>query len=319
MDKSTDNSLSQGEQIRTIRPNLIVNSSVAVPDLFFVNGAANLALILLSDTYATSYLPILSVQAGLTFMGTYLMSASVDMFRGGTCPIDFQKHFGVEPREAPVMPKEVRVNEARTLIEKLNDEFVEQRYSTKELGEMVDEVVTAYIAGLTGQRIETSNRLRDKGVATALLPFVEGLTEPYGGEIWLPNKRKVRRPHFAAHELCHRKGYRTELDVQILAYCALSGSDDPIFRQAAFAERLYRTLESLPEKDKVPILEQNPVREELRDDICPEYKLNPLQLAFSIPFTLFYLVKMKSSGQTGGYKDYGEGLVNFLHATGDKV
>ena len=217
------------------------------------------------------------------------------------------------------MPKDQRVKEAETLIEKLNDEFVEQSYSNNELGKRVDEVVTSYIAALTGQRIETSSRIRKTGVIPYLLPIAEGFTDPFGGEVWVPNKKKVRRPHIVAHEFCHRKGYRQELEVQILAYFALRTSEDPIFRQAAYAERLYRTLDSLSQSEQSSVLEQHPVREELKEDICDTPKLNPLQLAVLIPFSGLYLLKMKKTNQTGGFKDYGEGLINFIHTVGDKI
>lgn len=305
-------------QEKLVLPNLIVHSPIAFPNAFLAVMASNLLLTALSETYAASFFPILSSKLSMFLGGGYFISAGIDKLKGFRRDIDFKQHFGIEPRSAEVMPKDARIKEAGTLIEKLNDEFVAQEYTSRELGQMVDEIVTTYIASLTGQRIETSHRVRERGVLLYLSGMV-GITDRGGGDVWVTNRRRVRMPHFIAHEFCHRKGYANELEVQILAYFALKGSDEPAFRQAALAERLYRTLSSLPESEKTLVLEKKPVRNELQNDICPTYKMNPLQLAFAIPFAFLYLAKMKATKQAGGFKDYGEGLTNFLYAVGDKV
>ena len=94
MDEPVDNAQTQSEQIRTVRPNLVMYSPFSLIDVFLPVGVINLALTLFSETYRSSYLPIFYMQSLSMLIGLHLMSAGIDgLVGGGSRKIDFEKHF----------------------------------------------------------------------------------------------------------------------------------------------------------------------------------------------------------------------------------
>ena len=125
----------------------------------------------------------------------------------------------------------------------------------------------------------------------------------------------VFEPHILAHEFCHRKGYLMELEAQALAYLALSRSRDPLLRQSALAERVYRNLRVLDGDDPArygELLERTPlwgpVLEDFRRLRPPDRRPGPVATAMRD----LYDSRMKLTGQNG-LSDYDRGFTNFLY------
>ena len=184
------------------------------------------------------------VQAAV--LGAYLGSALRDWHdRRGIRKIDFRREFGADLHHLVAMPREVREAEVRTLAERPNDEFIPRRGRRRELAVEVDRHLTRYIASITGQRVRTSAEVRGFALSRLAFPFALGACDMLSGDIAIFKDTGPLEPHVLAHEFSHRKGYWKELHAQALAYLSLVASGEPVLRQAARLERLYRQLRVL--------------------------------------------------------------------------
>src|SRR5688500_3084609 len=175
--------------------------------------------------------------------GAYLGCALQDWYaRLGVRKIDFRREFGADVHHLTPMPLEAREEEIGILIERLNDEFTAERIERRELAVEVDRHLTDYIAGITGQRVETSAEVRDFALASLIYPFALGVCDFLTGDVALFRDVGVFEPHVIAHEFSHRKGYWKELEAQALAYLSLTASGQPGLVQSGLCERLHRDL-----------------------------------------------------------------------------
>src|SRR5690606_12395795 len=212
----------------------------------------------------------------LAALGAYSVSALQDWAdRRGIRRIDFLAEFGADLRHLRPMSTEQRANEVRTLAQRLNREYTAGTLPRPELARLVDHHLTNYIAGITGQRVETSAEVRNFGLAQLLFPFALGACDFLSGDIAIFRDTGVFEPHVIAHEFCHRKGYYKELDAQALSYLALVSSGDPVLVQSALCERLHRQIRVLAEEDETrfaEVAEGSGLRRELLDELL---KLRP--------------------------------------------
>lgn len=253
----------------------------------------------------------------LAALGAYSVSALQDWAdRRGIRRIDFLAEFGADLRHLRPMSTEQRANEVRTLAQRLNREYTAGTLPRPELARLVDHHLTNYIAGITGQRVETSAEVRNFGLAQLLFPFALGACDFLSGDIAIFRDTGVFEPHVIAHEFCHRKGYHKELEAQVLAYLALVSSAEPLLVQAALCERLHRQVRVLSEEDEErfeQILVSAQLREELREQMM---KLRPRAGALAGPVAdvmrKLYDERMKLTGQNG-LSDYDRGFTDFLY------
>ncbi|HSE04406.1 MAG TPA: DUF3810 family protein, partial [Methylomirabilota bacterium] len=189
------------------------------------------------------------VQAAM--LGAYLGSALRDWHdRRGIRKIDFRREFDADVHHLTPMPHEVREAEVRLLAARLDEEPPARRRARRELAIEVDWQLTRYIAGLTGQRVRTSPRVRSFALTQLALPFARGTCDLLSGDVAIFKDMGPFEPHVIAHEFSHRKGYWKEMHAQALGYLALAASGDPELRQAALLERLYRNLRLLAAGDR---------------------------------------------------------------------
>ncbi|MDQ4079338.1 MAG: hypothetical protein M3125_01150, partial [Gemmatimonadota bacterium] len=200
--------------------------------------------------------------------GAYAASALQDWAaRRGVRRIDFRREFGADVRHLTPMPREAREVEVGLLTQRLNDEFTPRTIPRRELAQEVDRHLTAYIAGITGQRVETSTEVRSFSVARILFPFALGACDFVSGDVAVFRDVRAFEPHVIAHEFCHRKGYWKELEAQALAYLALATSGEPVLVQSALCERLHRDWRALCGDNRAEFrdrLEHSELRPELR-------------------------------------------------------
>ena len=256
-----------------------------------------------------------AVQAAV--LGAYLGSALLDWHdRRGIRRIDFRREFGADLRRLVPMPREVRAAEVRTLAARLNDEFVPRRAPRREVAVEVDRHLTRYIAGITGQRVRTSAAVRSFSLAKVAFPFAVGACDILSGDIAIFKDTGPLEPHVLAHEFSHRKGYWKELHAQALAYLALAASGEPVLRQAARLERLYRNLRVLA--GRAPgafdrLVQDVALRPELRqalDQLRPPASAVGRQIDAGM--RRVYDTRMRMTGQAG-ISDYDVGFTNFLY------
>jgi hypothetical protein len=250
-------------------------------------------------------------------LGVYAASAMQDWVeRRGVRKIDFLAEFGADLRHLEEMPRETREAEARSLVEQLNDLHVPQRFPREEVAAAVDVHLTDYIAGITGQRVETSNRVRNFSLVKLVFPFALGACDFISGDIAIFRDTGIFEPHVIAHELCHRKGYLKEMEAQALAYLALSASGEPAFAQSALAERLHRNLSVLAGDEEgrfQQLVAGAGLRQELRaqfDALRPP--LDPMTKKVFGVMKALYNERMRLTGQNG-IEDYDLGFTNFLY------
>ncbi|MEX2222784.1 MAG: DUF3810 family protein [Candidatus Rokuibacteriota bacterium] len=256
-----------------------------------------------------------AVQAAV--FGAYLGSALRDWHdRRGIRKIDFRREFGADVRHLVPMPREVREAEVRTLAERLSDELVPWRRPRRELAVEVDRHLTDYMAGLTGQRVRTSTEVRGATLAGLAFPFALGACDMLSGDVAIFKDTGPFEPHVLAHEFCHRKGYWKELPAQLLAYLALAASGEPVLRQAARLERLYRDLHVLAGEQKGAfdrLVTRSALRPELRQALGA---LRPPSTAVGqkveAGMRRLYDTRMRMTGQAG-ISDYDLGFTNFLY------
>jgi hypothetical protein len=251
--------------------------------------------------------------------GAYFGCALQDWYaRLGVRKIDFHEEFGADVHDLTPMPGETREDEVRLLTERLNDQFTPERVERRELAVEVDRHLTHYIAGITGQRVQTSAEVREFSVARLIFPFALGACDFLSGDVTLFRDVGVFEPHVIAHEFSHRKGYWKELEAQALAYLALTASGEPVLVQSALCERLHRDLRALLGDDRAAFRER--VR---RSNLRPELRTQFLDLERGSPageidrqlervMRRLYDERMRLTGQNG-LSDYDVGFTNFLY------
>src|SRR5919108_2877338 len=184
-------------------------------------------------------------------LGAYLANALQDWrARQGIRKIDFRREFGADVRHLTPMSREAREAEITLLTRRLNDEYTPERIPRRELAAEVDRHLTRYIAGITGQRVETSAEVRSFALAQLFFPFALGACDLLSGDVAIFRDVGVFEPHVIAHEFGHRKGYWKELEAQALAYLSLAASGEPVLVQSALCERLHRNLRALVGDDR---------------------------------------------------------------------
>jgi len=255
------------------------------------------------------------VQAAV--LGAYLGSALRDWRdRRGIRKIDFRREFGADLHHLVPMPREIREAEVRTLAERLNDEFIPRRRGRRELAVEVDRHLTHYIAGITGQRVRTSAEVRGFALSRLAFPFALGACDMLSGDIAIFKDTGPLEPHVLAHEFSHRKGYWKELHAQALAYLSLVASGEPVLRQAARLERLYRHRRVLAGEQRGAfdrLAMAAALRPELRKalgELRPPSSVVGRQLEAGM--RQLYDTRMRMTGQAG-ISDYDLGFTNFLY------
>lgn len=294
--------------METIRiPNSATYSPVSLTDLMFTAPLAT--RLLLGAT-----LPGRLVQAAAA--GAYAGCVLSDWAsRRGVRKIDFLGTYGADIKHMDEMPPSQREEDVQRYSEELM-RIHEPVVRTREvMAADINERLTTYIAGITGQRVETSSSVREMTLARLIMPFASGSCDVLSGDIAVFRSAGIFEPHILAHEFCHRKGYLKELEAQALAYLALSRSRDPQLRQSALAERVYRNLRVLDNDDPArygELLEDTPLDGPVLDDFRrlrpPGQRPNP----FANAMRELYDSRMKLTGQNG-LSDYDRGFTNFLY------
>ena len=294
--------------METIRiPNSATYSPVSLTDLMF---AAPLATRLLLG----ATLPGRLVQAAAA--GAYAGCVLSDWAsRRGVRKIDFLRTYGADVKHMDEMPVARREEDVQRYSEELMRIYEPVVRSREVVATDINERLTTYIAGITGQRVETSSSVREMTLARLILPFASGSCDVLSGDIAVFRNAGIFEPHILAHEFCHRKGYLKELEAQALAYLALSRSRDPQLRQSALAERVYRNLRVLDNDDPArygKLLEDTPLDGPVLDDFLRLRPPDQRPGAFSTAMRELYDSRMKLTGQNG-LSDYDRGFTNFLY------
>jgi hypothetical protein len=238
--------------------------------------------------------------------------------RLGVRKIDFLTEFGADVHHLTPMSPERREEEIRLLMERVNDEFTAERIPRRELAVEVDRHLTRYIAGITGQRVETSAEVREFSVARLIFPFALGACDMLSGDVTIFRDAGVFEPHVIAHEFSHRKGYWKELEAQALAYLSLTSSGQPVLVQSALCERLHRDLRALVGEDRAAFRERlttSPLRAELRSELLELERGRPsegIEKQVEVVMRRLYDERMRLTGQNG-LSDYDVGFTNFLY------
>ena len=296
------------EDMETIRiPNSATYSPVSLTDLMF---AAPLATrVLLGAT-----LPGRLVQAAAA--GAYAGCVLSDWAsRRGVRKIDFLSTYGADVRHMDEMPPERREEDVRRFSAELMRIHEPVERGREALAADINERLTTYIAGITGQRVETSSSVREITLARFIMPFASGSCDVLSGDVAVFRRTGVFEPHILAHEFCHRKGYLKELEAQALAYLALSRSRDPQLRQSALAERVYRNLRVLDGDDPArynELLEDTPLDGHVLEDFRRLRPPDQRPGAVSNAMRELYDSRMRLTGQNG-LSDYDRGFTNFLY------
>jgi hypothetical protein len=255
----------------------------------------------------------------LAAFGAYLGCALQDWYaRLGVRKIDFLPEFGADVHHLTAMPREIREDEVRLLTERLNDEFTAERLERRELAVEVDRHLTHYIAGITGQRVQTSAEVRAFSVFGLLFPFALGACDFLTGDVMIFRDVGVFEPHVIAHEFSHRKGYWKELEAQALAYLALAASAEPVLVQSALCERLHRDLRALVGDDRSAFRDRvtySRLRPELRTQFLELERgssADRIDRQIEVVMRRLYDERMRLTGQNG-LSDYDVGFTNFLY------
>jgi hypothetical protein len=250
-------------------------------------------------------------------LGFYARSVAKDWTaRQGMRRIDFKAEFGADVDLLTEQPRTSREMEVGRLAELLNRDYTAERMPRKELAVRVNGVLADFIASITGQRVETSDEVRNLSLAGLVFPFAQGTCDVLSGDVAIFRDTGIFEPHIITHEFVHRKGYLKEIHAQVLAYMALRNSGDPMLVQSARAERLHRQLRVLhpedPEGFEAALTEAG-LREELMETFL---RLRPppnmYQSVVGDTMKKLYDARMKLTGQNG-LSDYDQGFTNFLH------
>jgi len=294
--------------METVRiPNSATYSPVSLTDVMFAAPLAS--RLLLGAT-----LPGRILQAAAA--GAYLGSAAGDWTaRRGVRKIDFMETFGADVRHMDEMPEDERRADVQRCAEELMDLREPPPRSRAELAADVNERLTSFVAGVTGQRVETSSEVRGFTLPGLLIPFASASCDVLSGDISLLRSTGVFDPHVLAHEFGHRKGYYKELEAQALAYLALSGSRDGRLRRAALAERAYRSLRVLDGGDPARfgrLLDATPLAGPVLEDFRRLRPPGKREGRLAEAMRELYDARMKLAGQNG-LSDYDLGFTNFLY------
>lgn len=289
---------------------------------------ATYAPISLTDVIATA--PLASrLLLGATLPGRVLSAAALGMYAGSAVKdwvsrrpmvwIDFEREFGCDVKSLESMPESARRDEIEKLGRRLDEGWTDERIPRDELARSVNEQLTEYMAGITGQRVHTSSEVRDFTLAKLVFPFAMGVCDIISGDVALFRDTGIFEPHIICHEFVHRKGYMKELHAQALSYLALMASGDPVLVQAALAERLHRQLKVVAGDDHEAyhdLVESLGMRRELTEEL---HALRPdpgaYESSVSTVMKKLYDERMKLTGQNG-LSDYDEGFTNFLWTFG---
>lgn len=293
-------------------------------DEIHIPNEATYAPVSLTDLIATA--PLASrLLLGATLPGRVLSAAALGMYAGSAVKdwvrrrdvrwIDFQAEFGCDVKTLRPMPESVRREEIIRLGRRLSEGYTEERMPRAELAVAVNEQLTEYIAGITGQRVHTSSEVRNFTLARLVFPFAMGVCDVVSGDVALFRDTGIFEPHIVCHEFVHRKGYWKELHAQALSYLTLVSSGDPVMVQAALAERLHRQLKVLAGDDHQAyhdMVDDLDLRVELADQL---HQLRPdpgvYESSVSTVMKRIYDERLKLTGQNG-LSDYDEGFTNFL-------
>ena len=289
-----------------------------------IPNAATYAPFSLSDIIATA--PIASrLLLGATLPGRVVSAAVFGMYAGSAVKdwmsrrdmrwIEFGKEFGCDVLTLDDMPESARRDETERLARRLDSEFTDERIPREELATAVNQHLTEYMAGITGQRVHTSSEVRDFTLAKLVFPFALGVCDMVSGDVSLFRDTGIFEPHIICHEFVHRKGYWKELHAQGLSYLSLMSSGDPVMIQSALAERLHRQLKVLEGEDHKSyhdMVDSLSMRQELADEM---HSLRPdpgaYESSVSVVMKKLYDERMKLTGQNG-ISDYDVGFTNFL-------
>ncbi len=262
---------------------------------------------------------------GATLPGRVVSAAALGLYAGSAVKdwvsrrdmrwIDFQREFGADVRTLRDMPASARRDEIESLAARLDEGFTSERVPRPELARAVNEHLTEYMAGITGQRVHTSSEVRDFTLAKLVFPFAMGVCDVVSGDVALFRDTGIFEPHIICHEFVHRKGYWKELHAQALSYLALMSSGDPVMVQSALAERLHRQLKSVAGDDHRvyhDLVDGLELRTELSEQL---HALRPdpgaYEGAVSVVMKRLYDERLKLTGQNG-LSDYDVGFTNFL-------
>jgi hypothetical protein len=285
---------------------------------------ATYAPVSLTDVIATA--PLASrLLLGVTLPGRVLRAAALGMYAGSALKdwvsrremkwINFDREFGADVKSLHEMPDDARRDEISRLATRLNDMYTPERVPRAELAKAVNEHLTEYMAGITGQRVHTSSEVREFTLAKLVFPFAMGVCDIISGDVALFRDAGVFEAHVICHEFVHRKGYWKELHAQALAYFALMSSGDPLMVQSALAERLHRQLKSIAGEDHQDyhdLVDGVQLCSELANQLhalCPDAGV--YESSVSLFMKKLYDERMKLTGQNG-LSDYDVGFTNFL-------
>lgn len=258
--------------------------------------------------------------------GTLFQAAALAMYAGSALRdwrdrqavqrIDFRREFGADVDHLEPMPRQTHISHVHRLARRLNDEFTRKGLSRRETAARVDRHLTRYIASITGQRVRTSVEVRGFTLARLAWPSALGVCDILSGDVAIFKDTGLFEPHVIAHEFSHRKGYWKELHAQVLAYLALSTSGDPVLRQAARCERVYRSLRVLADQDVAAfrgLVAGSGLRFELRRAMLEHRAAGGTGTSgIEIAMRRLYDKRMHLTGQNG-LSDYDVGFTSFLH------
>ncbi|MGH9319338.1 MAG: DUF3810 family protein [Vicinamibacteria bacterium] len=250
--------------------------------------------------------------------GAYAGSAIRDwLSRHGVRPVNFRETFGIDVLAPAEMTEEQRCEEIALLTSTLNRIYTAPRGGRRAKAEMVDLALTDYIAGITGQLVETSTEVRSFMLPQLLFPFALGACDILSGDIAIFREVGIFEHHVLAHEFSHRKGYFREVEAQLLAYLALSSSEIPALVQSGLAERLYRQMSLVSGRDRARLahtIQTSDLRRELKEEFSLRTPAPSLYERLVSPaMEHLYEQRMRLTGQNG-LSDYDEGFTNALAA-----
>jgi len=288
-------------------PNQATYSPIALTDLFILAPLAS--RVLLGAT-----VPGRVIQA--VALGAYAGSALSDWWsRQDAKRIDFGEVFGQDLLNLESMDDDARQSDATSLAAELNAIYTPITMTREEVAEEVNELLTDYIASITGQRVETSSEFRTFSVSKLVFPFALGACDILSGDVTLFREAGIFEPHIICHEFCHRKGYIKELEAQALAYLSLMRSDNDQLKQSAIAERLHRNLRVLADGD-LPKFHEMVDELGLNEELTREFHgIRPEPSAYEkgvwAIMKPIYEERMKMTGQNG-LSDYDKGFTDFI-------
>jgi len=296
-------------------------------DIRIPNGATY-APVALTDLMAGA--PLASrLLLGATLPGRLVSAAAFGLYAGHALrdwsvrrdvrKVDFFGEFGSDVDALEPTPRTHRLDEIAHLAARLESMEAPASPPRDELARRVNRHLTEFIAGLTDQRVHTSDRVREFTLAKVVFPFAMGVCDFISGDVAVFKDLGVMEAHVLAHEFTHRKGYFKELHAQALAYLALVTSGDPLLERAALFERLHRQLKVLADgnfrayHDHVDGLELDQELDRALRALRPEPAA--YQSLVSDAMRALYDQRLKLTGQNG-LSDYDRGFTDFLWTFG---